>query len=70
MLLYFGHDFDALVHAPPTPQRAGEYFFCPFNLLLWLKGLHSLSTYPNNTALRIELSRKAHSNTEKTPTHE
>jgi len=60
MILHLGHEFDNIVHAPPSPQRAGEYFAGPSKLLLWLEGQLGLSGYRNNTAyLRIELYRQA-----------
>ncbi len=60
MLLHLSHDFDSLVHAPPTPLREGEYYVGPSKLLLWLEGQLGLSGYRNNTAyLRIELYRQA-----------
>ncbi len=60
MLLHFGHDFDAIVYAPPTRPREGEYFVGPSKLLLWLEGQLGLIGYRNNTAyLRIELYRQA-----------
>jgi len=60
MLLHLGHEFDSIVHAPPSSQREGEYFAGPSKLLLWLEGQLGLSGYRSNTAyLRIELYRQA-----------
>ncbi len=60
MTLHFSHDFDAIVYAPPSPQREGEYYFGPSKLLLWLESQLGLNGYRNNTAyLRIELYRQA-----------
>jgi len=60
MTLHLSHNFDSLVHAPPTPQREGVDFVGPSKLLLWLEGQLGLKGYRNNTTyLRIELYRQA-----------
>ncbi|MFN0034752.1 MAG: PD-(D/E)XK nuclease family protein [Saprospiraceae bacterium] len=60
MTLHLGHEFDGIVHAPPTPRREGETFVGPSKLLQWLEGQLGLSGYRNNTEyLRIELYRQS-----------
>ena len=50
MTLHRSHDFDSLIHTPPTPKREGEYFVSPSKLPLWLEGQLGLKDFRNNTA--------------------
>lgn len=60
MTLHFSHDFDGIVHAPPSPSRGGELFLGPNKLLQWLENQLGVSGYPHNTNyLRIELYRQS-----------
>ncbi|MFN0212843.1 MAG: PD-(D/E)XK nuclease family protein [Saprospiraceae bacterium] len=60
MFLHLSHDFDSIVHAPPTLDQEGALFAGPEKLLLWLEVQLGLKGYRNNTAyLRIELYRQA-----------
>ncbi len=58
--IYYGKDFDGPIYTNPAPCRAGEAYFGPRKLLLWLEQQLGIGAYPENTEyLRIELYRQA-----------
>jgi len=49
MRLHLSHDFDSIVHAPPTQLREGKYYFGLSKLLIWLVD----SSVCKRTCLRV-----------------